>query len=120
MASTQGMKLTEDVLTFTSMPIATPTDAKWYDIAVRKRAEREGKLSGWISEDQKHNLIRARLKKKNVRGVPSLSGILSQQEIEITETGILELVRRLRQGVWSSQEVLNAFCRRSVIAHYLV
>jgi hypothetical protein len=120
MASTQGMKLTEDVLTFTSVPIATPTDAKWYDIAVRKRAEREAKLSGWISKDQKHSLIRVRLMKKNVRGVPISSRILSQKEIEITETRILELVRRLKEGIWSAQEVLNAFCRRSVIAHHLV
>lgn len=53
--------------------------------------------------------------------IPRRSGILSQQEIDITEHYSAEqLLRRLARGEMTSLVVTTAFCKRAAIAQQLV
>jgi amidase len=56
----------------------------------------------------------------DVTGFPAESGLLSQHELNITESFATEIVKRLAAGEWNSQEVTTAFCKRAAIAHQLV
>lgn len=56
----------------------------------------------------------------DVTGFPAESGILSQHELEITESFATDIVARLATGEWSAQDVIIAFCKRAAIAHQLV
>ncbi|KAK4701237.1 amidase, partial [Phenoliferia sp. Uapishka_3] len=51
----------------------------------------------------------------------SLADQLSPQDIEITEAshGVSGLLEKLASGTWSSEAVVGAFARRSIIAHKL-
>ncbi|KAG6864321.1 hypothetical protein C0991_010477 [Blastosporella zonata] len=57
----------------------------------------------------------------SVRGVPARSGLLSERELEITETtDVALLLDRLHSAEWSSVEVTTAFYKRAIIAQQLV
>lgn len=56
----------------------------------------------------------------DITGFPAESGILSEHELEITESFAVDIVRRVAAGEWSSQDVTIAFCKRAAIAHQLV
>lgn len=57
----------------------------------------------------------------NVLHLPVTYGILSPQEIEITELDdIQQLLSCLAKGTWTSVAVTTAFCKRAIIAHQLV
>lgn len=45
---------------------------------------------------------------------------LSKQEIEITETDAVGIVKKTSSGAWSAYDVAKAFCHRAAIAHQLV
>lgn len=49
----------------------------------------------------------------DVIGVPAESGILSQHELDITETLAVDIVKKLANGEWTSEEVTLAFCKRA-------
>ncbi|KAL7946823.1 amidase signature domain-containing protein [Trichoderma barbatum] len=55
----------------------------------------------------------------DVTSFPSECGILSQHELDITESFAIDIVRKLAAGEWTSQEVTTAFCKRAAIAHQL-
>ncbi|RFU82170.1 amidase [Trichoderma arundinaceum] len=55
----------------------------------------------------------------DVTGFPAESGILTQHELDITESFATDIVRKLIAGEWTSQEVTIAFCKRAAIAHQL-
>ncbi|CUM64854.1 uncharacterized protein PRCAT00002469001 [Priceomyces carsonii] len=48
------------------------------------------------------------------------SGVLSEREIEITESNAIDIVSRIRKRDWRALEVAEAFCHRSSVAHQLV
>lgn len=57
----------------------------------------------------------------DVTSFPGESGILSDKEMEITESlSATELVEKIAKGLYSAVEVTTAFCKRAVIAHQLV
>lgn len=45
--------------------------------------------------------------------------LLNQDEIEITESSIMDIVSSIKNKKWTAVQVFNAFARRSVIAHQL-
>ncbi|TXT06916.1 uncharacterized protein COLE_06247 [Cutaneotrichosporon oleaginosum] len=51
--------------------------------------------------------------------IPATCGVLSPQEVEITETPASELVKRLLSRELSSESVVTAFCKRAAIAQQL-
>ncbi|KIK68785.1 hypothetical protein GYMLUDRAFT_1009097 [Collybiopsis luxurians FD-317 M1] len=78
--------------------------------AKRKQAQLDSVPKEWlidaISEDQ-----------MNVMNVPKDCGLLSDRELEITETVDVEIIlERLASGQWSSVEVTTAFYKRAIVA----
>lgn len=45
---------------------------------------------------------------------------LTDNEIEITETDAVGIVKKAALGTWSAVEITKAFCHRAAIAHQLV
>lgn len=56
----------------------------------------------------------------NVMDIPVTCGILTPDQIAITEQTATELLAKLTTGKLSSVEVTEAFCARAAIAHQLV
>lgn len=56
----------------------------------------------------------------DVTSFPKQSGMLSEKELEITSLPAQEILRRLHDRTWTSEEVTKAFCKRAAIAHQLV
>jgi len=57
----------------------------------------------------------------DVSDVPRTSGILTADELEITETPtVTQLVEAIASKRYTSEQVVRAFCRRAAIAHQLV
>ena len=73
-------------------------------------------LEGWRIADEKMP-TEDRL---DVTGIPYESGILSERELYITDHLAVDIVNKLSNGEWTSEEVTIAFCKRASIAHQLV
>lgn len=56
----------------------------------------------------------------DVTGFPAQSGLLSDLDLQITESFATEIVARIAKGDWTAEDVTRAFCRRAAIAHQLV
>lgn len=56
----------------------------------------------------------------DVTDVPSKCGLLSPQDLEITEAYATEIVAKIAKGEWKAEEVSRAFCKRAAVAHQLV
>ena len=56
----------------------------------------------------------------DVTGFPKQSGLLSDEELKITESFATEIVGALAAGEWTAEEVTRAFCKRAAIAHQVV
>lgn len=52
--------------------------------------------------------------------IPAKSGVLSPQELQITESTATDLVSRLGNGELKAVDVTLAFCKRAALAHQLV
>ncbi|KAF4120248.1 amidase [Geosmithia morbida] len=55
----------------------------------------------------------------SVMAVPKTSGILTPQEVEITESTATDLVKKMAARELSSVAVTTAFCKRAALAHQL-
>lgn len=51
---------------------------------------------------------------------PAKSGLLSDEELSITESSATDLVQQLAQGKLKAVDVTVAFCKRAALAHQLV
>lgn len=51
---------------------------------------------------------------------PEKSGLLSSQELAITQSSAVDLVRKLAVGELKAVDVTIAFCKRAALAHQLV
>lgn len=56
----------------------------------------------------------------DVTGIPAECGLLSKQELEITESFATDIVAKIAKGSWTAEDVARAFCKRASIAHQLV
>lgn len=89
----------------------------YHEVALRAQA---GVLD---SIPKKWRLTPAQLKlaeDANVIDVPLTCGILTPEQIAITEQTATELLSKLAAGKLSSVDVTEAFCARAAIAHQLV
>lgn len=96
---------------------SSPGDAKpsWYDRAEDKRK----RILSQIPPQFDHPELTHSLEDTgSVLHVPGQ--LLSQTELSITEQTAVAIVRRIRDRVYTSVEVLNAFVHRAVIAHRLL
>ena len=56
----------------------------------------------------------------SVMNFPKISGIMSREEIAITESSATDLVTQMAAGRLTSVAVTTAFCKRAALAHQLV
>ncbi|KAG1881700.1 general amidase [Suillus tomentosus] len=56
----------------------------------------------------------------DVTGFPESCGLLNAREIEITNTSVDVLLKRLASAEWTAVDVTTAFSKRAIIAHQLV
>jgi amidase len=56
----------------------------------------------------------------SVMDYPKKSGIMSAEEIAITESSATDLVAQMASGKLTSVTVTTAFCKRAALAHQLV
>jgi amidase len=56
----------------------------------------------------------------DVTGLPEKAGILSSKEIEITHTDGCGVVEAIRKKKWTCVEVIEAFCKRAMLAQKYV
>lgn len=85
----------------------------WEHIAADKR----GRIDKCIPPEWKISVSAA---ENSVIGIPASSGVLSPQELKITESTASELVPRLAKGELKAVDVTLAFCKRAALAHQLV
>ncbi|KAL1408748.1 hypothetical protein Q8F55_005561 [Vanrija albida] len=93
----------------------TSTSPDWAQRAAAKRAARDALLP----PDTLLPPGTVPASTADVSAVPRTCGLLSAQELEITESDTGDILARLASGQWSAEAVTRAFCRRASIAHQL-
>jgi amidase len=82
-----------------------------------------------IAEDKKNRIaasippawrIESLPTENSVMGYPKTSGIMSAEELDITESSAADLVAKIAAGKLTSVAVTTAFCKRAALAHQLV
>lgn len=56
----------------------------------------------------------------SVMDYPTKSGIMSKEELAITDSTAVDLVAKMAKGELKSVDVTRAFCKRAALAHQLV
>jgi amidase len=85
-------------------------------ISAEKKLQRQSKIpKEWLlPSEQYHGTT-------NFMEVPTTCGLLSPLECNITsEFDATALLEKLKDGVWSAEQVTVAFCKRAAIAQQLV
>lgn len=83
-------------------------------VADKRRRQLESIPKDWLIQVPDEHIV-------DVTAVPERCGLLSDRELQITNTeDVNEILDKLAKGEWSAVEVTNAFCKRAIIAHQLV
>ncbi|CAN9441517.1 unnamed protein product [Alternaria alternata] len=84
-------------------------------IAARKQTERNNKIPPqWLIDSALRNAT-------SVLHIPITCGVLSDVECDITSKfDATTLLKKLKEGTWSAEQVTTAFCKRAAIAQQLV
>ncbi|KAG9785285.1 amidase, partial [Aureobasidium melanogenum] len=84
-------------------------------IAAEKQLERQSKIpKEWLLRSEQDHGV------SNLMQVPRTCGILSETEYHITSNfDATALLEKLKDGVWSAEQVTIAFCKRAAIAQQL-
>jgi amidase len=84
-------------------------------IAARKQTERNNKIPPqWLIDSALRNAT-------SVLHIPVTCGVLSDVECDITSKfDATTLLKKLKEGTWSAEQVITAFCKRAAIAQQLV
>ncbi|KAI2773959.1 amidase [Daldinia loculata] len=88
--------------------------ATWQDVAADRQRHRDAtiaEVSPPVPEVRQEEIP------LNTTGIPKK--LLTEQEIEITNTDVENLAKRITSGEWSSVAVINAFLRRAGLAQKL-
>ncbi|KAF8328972.1 general amidase [Amanita rubescens] len=90
------------------------TQANWRQLAEDKRKRRDDLLpTQWIlSNPPPTSLL-------DVTHIPEQSKILTEKEVEITNTLVEVLLEKIASKTWSAVEVTTAFAKRAIIAQQL-
>jgi amidase len=83
-------------------------DSTWVQLAADKRAS----ISKSIPPEW---LIQEPPKDDNVFEFPKTSGLLSAEELQLTESSATELVTKMAEGKLKSVDVTLAFCKRAAL-----
>lgn len=85
----------------------------WEDIAAKRKA----KVQDAIPQDWR---LKETPRGDSVMSIPAESGILTADELAITESNATDLVRDLAAGKLTSVAVTTAFCKRAALAQQTV
>lgn len=85
----------------------------WEKIAADKRA----RIEASIPQEWR---IKTKPTEDSVMNFPKASGIMSAEELAITESSATDLVALMAAGKLTSVAVTTAFCKRAALAHQLV
>ncbi|KAJ5574137.1 acetamidase [Penicillium hispanicum] len=83
----------------------------------QRAAEKRARIDNSIPAEWE---IRSPPTELSVLDFPAASGLLSQQELMITQSSASDLVHRLSRGELKAVDVTLAFCKRAALAHQLV
>lgn len=93
------------------------TDKDFEQIAQDKRAQREARLpQKWLIDPQdlpSDDTL-------DVTGLCAGRGWLSEQELAITNSSMVQIASDVKKGRYTAEEVIEAFAHRATIAHQLV
>ena len=56
----------------------------------------------------------------DVTGFPAKCGLLTENELAITDSYATDIVQKIAAGEWKAEDVTRAFCKRAAIAHQVV
>ena len=85
----------------------------WEQVVEDKRARLEASIpSEWR--------VKSKPTEDSVMAYPKQSGIMTPEELSITESSAVDLVAQLASGKLTSVAVTTAFCKRAALAHQLV
>lgn len=87
--------------------------ASWEKTAADKKA----RITASIPKEW---LLKEKPTEDSVMGYPKKSGIMTAEEIAITESTAVDLVAQMAAGNLTSVAVTTAFCKRAALAHQLV
>lgn len=85
----------------------------WAELA----ADKKSRISDTIPKEW---LIKDPPTEVSVMSFPKESGIMSPEEMAITESSATDLVAKMASGQLTSVAVTTAFCKRAALAHQLV
>ena len=87
----------------------------WKDQVADKRARQKASIpKEWLISPVPED-------RTNVMDVPRTCGLLTERELEITETtDVTELLGKLASAEYTAVEVTTAFYKRAIIAHQVV
>ena len=90
----------------------------WKDLAANKKREQTASIPpDWLLSPSKLPPE----SQANVLDVPYTSGLLTEKEIEITDTiDVNVILNNLARAIWSSIDVTTAFYKRAIIAQQMV
>ncbi|GKZ21495.1 hypothetical protein AbraIFM66951_006678 [Aspergillus brasiliensis] len=91
---------------------ATPL---WQQRATQKRAARDNLISKW----QPGPIPFLPPEETYVKDIPHHCGLLTAEQLSITETTPSQILNRLATGHWTAESVIRAFIARATIAHSL-
>ncbi|KAF8471893.1 amidase signature domain-containing protein [Kalaharituber pfeilii] len=96
--------------------MGSPSDKPWCAIAEARGKE----IDDAIPAEYRFRKVPEQTDPRNVIDVPEACGILTQRELEITNSpNASKLLEDIRNRVYSAVEVTVAFCKRAAIAHQL-
>jgi len=85
----------------------------WYHLVIDKRRRQQESIpKEWLLADAKEA--------SDLLSYPNDCGLLSDQELAITNANIEVVLSNIADRTWSAVAVTTAFAKRAVIAHQLV
>lgn len=85
----------------------------WQDIAKDKK----DRIDASIPPEWR---LKSQPSEDNVLEYINIGGVMSTDEISITNSSATDLVAKMAEGKLTSVEVTTAFCKRAALAHQLV
>lgn len=85
----------------------------WEDVVADKRK----RLEATIPQEWR---LKTKPTEDSVMDYPKKSGIMTPEEIAITESSATDLVAKMAKSELTSVAVTTAFCKRAALAHQLV
>ncbi len=103
------------IFRFLSPAMIAKLEKPWQEISAEECAALQASIpKAWLLKDPPP------ASRLNVMNVPYESGIMTPEELELTEKDATELLELLHSGKLKSYDLTRAFCKRAAIAHQLV